>query len=61
MRVDRSRVHLGKMSKNDDPFVNLSPAKRVSLVWELTAELWSLSGVNVKQRLQRNITKLIRQ
>jgi len=49
------------MSKKDDSFVKNSPAERISFMWELTAELWSLSGSDVKQRLQRNITKLIKQ
>lgn len=61
MRVDRSMAHLRKMSKKDDSFVKNSPAERISFMWELTAELWSLSGSDVKQRLQRNITKLIKQ
>ncbi len=61
MRVDRKQAHLRKMSKKDDSFVKMSPAERVSFMWELTEELWSLSGSDVKQRLQRNVTKLIRQ
>ncbi len=61
MKVDRKQASLKKMSKKDDSFVRMSPAERISFMWELTEELWSLSGFNVKQRLQRNVTKLIKQ
>ena len=37
-------------------FVNLPPAKCVAIVWELTRELWSLTGdSNAEQRLQRDV------
>ena len=61
MKVARKHASLKKMSKKDDSFVKMSPSKRVSFMWELTEELWSLSGHDVKQRLQRNVTKLIKQ
>jgi len=62
MRVNREIVSLKKsnsINKNEDSdevFVNLSPQKRISAIWEITAEIWSLAGnKNVKRRLQRNI------
>ncbi len=61
MKMDRNQAQLRRMSKKDDSFVKKSPAERISFMWELTAELWSLSGFDVKQRLQRNVTKLIKQ
>lgn len=61
MNVVKNRVLLKKITKDDDSFVKLSPEKRVSFMWELTEELWSLAGnYNAEQRLQRNITRLIK-
>ncbi len=49
------------MSKEDDSFTSASPSKCVSFMWPLTEELWSIKGSDyVKRRLQRNITKLIK-
>ena len=62
MKVNRKKIYIGKISKDDDGFVKASPAQRISFIWELTAELWSLTkSPYVKQRLQRNVTNLIRQ
>nr|MBU1328366.1 hypothetical protein [Candidatus Omnitrophota bacterium] len=62
MKVNRNKVYLGKVSKNDEDFVDMSPAERISFMWELTAELWSLrKSLYVERRLQRNITNLIKQ
>ena len=62
MKVDRNKTYLGKASKNDEGFVDMSPAERVSFMWELTAELWSLKkSPYVERRLQRNITNLVKQ
>ena len=61
MRVDRTKTRLVKSSEPDDGYVDLSPAERVSFMWELTAEVWSLKkSPYVKQRLPRNITHLIK-
>jgi len=50
------------MSKEENCFVDASPQKLLSFMWKLTAELWSLQeSENVKRRLQRNITNLIKQ
>lgn len=62
MKVNRNKTYVGKVSQNDEGFAELSPAQRVSFMWELTAELWSLrKSPYVKRRLQRNITRLIKQ
>jgi len=38
-----------------------APKERISFMWDLTAELWSLKGIEyVERRLQRNITNLIK-
>ncbi|MCP4607615.1 MAG: hypothetical protein GY845_02715 [Planctomycetes bacterium] len=57
----KNHATLKKMTKQDDCYVDASPRERVSFIWPLTAELWSLKDrQNVEQRLQRNLTKLIR-
>jgi hypothetical protein len=62
MKVNRNKTYLGKVAKNDEGFVEMSSAERISFMWELTAELWSLrKSIYVKRRLQRNITNLIKQ
>ncbi len=45
----------------DGDFVSGTPAERIALVWPLTREVASLSKrYNVKQRLQRHITRVER-
>jgi len=62
MKVNRNKVYIGKVPENDEGFAEMSPAERVSFMWELTAELWSLrKSPYVERRLQRNITNLIKQ
>ena len=62
MKVIRTQATLKKVSKEDDSFVRASAAERVSFIWELTAELWSLKGSEyVERRLPRNVTNLTRQ
>jgi len=62
MKVMRNHTTLKKMTKQDDCYVDASPQERVSFIWELTAELWSLKDKEyVEQRLQRNVTNLIKQ
>ena len=61
MKVNRNKICLGKISQNDEGYVDMSPAERISFMWELTAELWSLrKSPYVERRLQRNITSLIK-
>ena len=59
LRVQRDRARLSKLGDEDDDFVDASPAERVAMIWELTAELWSLQGQDcAQQRLQRHVAKL---
>jgi len=45
------------MTKEYDCYVDASPRERVSFVWQLTAELWSLKDKqNVEQRLQSSLS-----
>ena len=61
MKVNRNHVSLIRLSKREDSFVNVSPRKLLSFMWELTAELWSLKGSKcAERRLQRNIAVLIK-
>jgi len=62
MELVRNYAVLKKLTDEDDSFVNLSPQQRVSFIWELTAELWSLKDKNcAEQRLQRDVTNLIKE
>jgi hypothetical protein len=62
MKVIRTQSTLKKASKEDDSFVPATAAERVSFMWELTAELWSLKGSEyVERRLPRHVARLIRQ
>lgn len=61
MKVLRNYTKLKKMSEDEDPYVDASPEERVSIIWEITSENWSLRDKqNVERRLQRNITALIK-
>jgi hypothetical protein len=61
MKVIRNLTTLKKMTEQDNCYVDASPRERVSFIWELTAELWSLKDKQpAEQRLQRNVTNLIK-
>ena len=60
MKLNKTFTRLKKMNKNDDSYVKDSPSNRISMMWEITSEIWSLQkNKYVKRRLQRNITNLI--
>ena len=62
MKVIRNQTKLVRISKEEETYVNASAAERISFMWELTAEIWSLKGSEyVKRRLPRNVTNLTRQ
>ena len=61
MKLRRDQVRLRKLTDEDDDYMDASPAERLSFMWELTAELWSLQGQDrAQQRLQRHVARLIR-
>jgi len=61
IRVQKDQARLRKLSDEDDDFVDASPAERLSMMWELTAEIWSLRGQDCAQRrLQRHVASLVR-
>jgi len=60
MKLDRTKTLLKRQTKQDDCFVDASFQERISIVWDLTSELWSLKGdSDAERRLQRHVTKLI--
>ena len=59
--VDRSVGVLKHVSDPDGDFVDAPGAVLLGFMWELTAEVYSLRGdFDAEQRLQRNVTNLIR-
>lgn len=52
MKVNRKKTYLGKMPKNDEGFVDLLPAERISFMWELAAELWLLRKSPCRRRIR---------
>lgn len=61
MRVKRDIIQLKTIKEQDDSgYMDATPQERLAAVWELTAELWSLTDKeSAERRLQRNIIKLI--
>ncbi len=61
--VDRSvSVLTSAGSPPDNDLVDAPPEVLVGFMWELTKEVYSLRGdFDAEQRLQRNITNLVRQ
>lgn len=61
MNVSRNYAKLIKMTKADESYSSIPPSESISVMWELTDEIWSLNRAQyVEQRLQRNITNLYR-
>lgn len=61
IRVDRKHTLLKKTDKNQDNYMDASYARRLSFIWELTQEVWSLKDKkSAQRRLQRHITALIK-
>lgn len=61
MKVQRDKAELRKLSDEDDGYVDASPAERIGMIWELTAEVWSLQEQDcAQQRLQRHVAGLVR-
>ena len=61
LKMNRKKVIIRKIHDSEDDYVQLSPGRRVSLIWELTAEVWSLKDKkSAKRRLQRHRTRFIK-
>lgn len=62
IKVLKNHVILKKMSREDDCYVNASPEDRIALMWEITAEIWSLRNrSDVERRLQKNVANFVEQ
>jgi hypothetical protein len=60
MKVNRKIITKTNKYEEERP-VQLSKAEALSFVWELTEELFSLSGrYDVKSRLQRDVVSITR-
>ena len=60
-RVNRSKAALIRGFQENNLVVDVPPDECVGIIWELTRELWSISGGdNAERRLQRHITTLRR-
>ena len=60
MKLLRSRVKIKKLTEDDDNYVDLSFQDRLSIMWEITREVWSLRGEDAERRLQRNVAHLVK-
>jgi hypothetical protein len=60
-KVDRKKCNLIRHHQNDNGFVEASFGERLSIVWDLTRQVWPFTGKYAEQRLQRDVAKLIRQ
>ena len=62
MKLDRNKVKLSRFVKSDiEEAAHLDKEEALSFVWELTEEIYSLTGRHdVKSRLQRNVVSIHR-
>jgi len=62
MKMNRKHIAVYRSkTKHDDDYVDLPSHECLSFVWDLTEEVFSLSGeYDVKSRLQRNVVNIIR-
>ena len=61
MKFLKSYTRLKRLTEEEDCYVEASFQERISMMWELTAEIWSLRyKKNAERRLQRNIATLIK-
>jgi len=61
--LDRKHVRIFRShaEADDGGYMSGSPEERLSQVWELTQEAWSVfQGAHAEQRLQRDVAVLIR-
>ena len=62
MRVDRAQVRVSRIeSEGTEEAVSLTKSEALSFIWELSQEVFSLSGrYDVESRLQRHVVSVIR-
>ena len=63
MKLNRKKVTVFQLAKDDtEEAVRITKSEALAFVWELTEEIYSLSGrYDVKSRLQRNVISITRQ
>ena len=63
MMLNRKHIRLSKMkSENKNEPAEMTKSEALSFLWELTQEVYSLSGrYDVKSRLQRHAVSITRQ
>jgi hypothetical protein len=55
------RVYRSHASAEDHGYMQVSPAERLSQVWELTQEAWQFAqGAHAEQELRRDVVVVIR-
>ena len=60
IKLQRDKARLRKLTDEDDDFVDASPAECLGMMWELTAEVWSLRGQDgAQQCLQRHVARFV--
>ena len=64
MKLNRGVAKLSSMKDIvDDDYVDAPIKDKISMVWDITEELWSLTKkgeISAKSRLQRNVANLTR-
>lgn len=61
MKLDRKEVKVSRTMKHVHEAVKLKKDEALSFVWDLTEEIYSLSGnFDVRSRLQRNVVSVTR-
>ena len=63
MKLNREKVTVSQFAEdNTEEAAGITKSEALSFVWELTEEIYSLSGrYDVKSRLQRNVISITRQ
>ena len=60
--MDRKTVNLIKTDGDrDDAYIEAEKNELISMIWEITKDNWAfVTGQDVKRRLQRDVTTLVR-
>ena len=60
MKLNRKKISVSRFVKNDiEEATHLKKSEALSFVWELTEEIYSLTGrYDVKSRLQRDVISI---
>jgi len=63
MKLNRMKIAVSRFHMDDvEEATGITKSEALSFVWELTEEIYSLSGrYDIKSRLQRNVIPITRQ